>query len=102
MRQLEESENKNAMLSKNKLSLENQLTDTKKLADDECRERAMLLAKYRHIEEDFHRLRERLDEECENKADVSRQLTRAVAEAQMYRSKYENEGIARAEELEAA
>ncbi|CAL4179704.1 unnamed protein product, partial [Meganyctiphanes norvegica] len=40
LRKLDDSENKNSMLSKNKLSLENQLQDTKKLADDECREHA--------------------------------------------------------------
>merc|ERR1719370_104296 len=45
---------------------------------------------------------EQLNEESEHKADLLRQLSRANAEAQMYRAKYESEGIARAEELEAA
>merc|ERR1719370_94988 len=45
---------------------------------------------------------EQLNEESEHKADLQRQLVRANAEAQMYRAKYESEGIARAEELEAA
>merc|ERR1719370_1809278 len=45
---------------------------------------------------------EQLNEESEHKADLQRQLVRANAEAQMYRARYESEGIARAEELEAA
>lgn len=42
LRQLEEAENQNAQLSKIKLSLTNQLEDTRKLADDECRVRLLL------------------------------------------------------------
>lgn len=47
-------------------------------------------------------VREQLEEEQEARADVQRQLSRANAEAQEWRSKYEGEGMARAEELEDA
>ncbi|CAL4066391.1 unnamed protein product [Meganyctiphanes norvegica] len=102
LRQLEEAENQNGMLTKLKLSLTNQVEDMKKLAEDESRERATILGKFRNLEHDIDSMREHLDEESEAKADIQRLLSKANAEAQMYRSKYETEGITRAEELEGA
>ncbi|XP_063608871.1 myosin heavy chain, muscle-like [Penaeus indicus] len=102
LRQLEEAENQVGQLSKLKLSLTNQLEDTRKLADEESRERATLLGKFRNLEHDIDGLREQLDEESEGKGDIMRQLSKANAESQMWRAKYESEGVARAEELEAA
>ncbi|XP_042243039.1 myosin heavy chain, muscle-like isoform X16 [Homarus americanus] len=102
LRQVEEAESSIGQLSKLKLSLTNQLEDTRKLADDECRERATILGKFRNLEHDIDGLREQLDEEGEAKADLQRQLSKSNAEAQMWRAKYESEGVARAEELEAA
>jgi len=43
-----------------------------------------------------------LDEEAEAKADLQRQLSKANAEVQLWRTKYESEGVARIEELEEA
>jgi len=102
LRQLEEAEANVAVLSKMKLSLTNQLDDSRKLADDESRGRATILGKYRNLEHDIAALREHLDEESEGKGDVQRLLSKANAEAQMWRAKYESEGLARAEEIEAA
>nr|ASF79341.1 myosin heavy chain [Palaemon carinicauda]ASU54247.1 myosin heavy chain [Palaemon carinicauda] len=102
VRQLEEAESNLAVLSKMKLSLTNQLEDSRKLADDESRGRATILGKYRNLEHDIAALREQLDEEAEGKGDVQRMLSKANAEAQMWRAKYESEGLARAEEIEAA
>jgi len=101
LRQLEEAENQNCLLAKLKLSLNTQLEDTKKIADEESRERGAILGKFRNLEHDIDGLREQLDEESECKADLARQLNKASAEQQMWRSKYETEGIARVEELEA-
>jgi len=102
LRQLEEAESQVGQLGKLKASLGVQVDDTRKLADDEARERATILGKYRNLEHDLDGLREQLDEETEGKADVLRQLSKAEAEASMWRTKYEAEGVARAEELEAA
>ncbi|KAK3877615.1 hypothetical protein Pcinc_017693 [Petrolisthes cinctipes] len=102
LRQLEEAESQLGQLAKIKLSLTNQLEDQRKLADEESRERATLLGKYRNLEHDIDGLREQLEEESEAKGDVQRQLSKTSAEAQMWRAKYESEGIARVEELEAA
>lgn len=69
----------------------------------EClQERATLLGKFRNLEHDLDNLREQVEEEAEGKADIQRQLSKANAEAQLWRSKYESEGVARAEELEEA
>ena len=53
------------------------------------------------MEHDFDGLREQLNEEHEIKEDLQRQVVRDNNEAHMYRTRYETEGIARAEELEA-
>merc|ERR1711962_119425 len=102
IRQYEEAEAQYVSLSKLKLSLENQQADAKKVYDDESKEKAVLLGRYRNLDNDIHNLREQLDFSAEEKADLLRQLSRANAEAQMYRAKYESEGLVRSEELEAA
>ncbi|XP_074106342.1 myosin heavy chain isoform X7 [Cotesia typhae] len=102
LRQLEEAESQVSQLSKIKISLTTQLEDTKRLADEESRERATLLGKFRNLEHDLDNIREQVEEEAEGKADLQRQLSKANAEAQLWRSKYESEGVARAEELEEA
>merc|ERR1711915_863602 len=102
LRQLEESNAAYSQLYKITQSMSAQLEDVKKLAYDENKERVTLLGKYRNLEHDYDGLREQYNEEGDAKWELSRNLQRATAEAQMYRAKYESEGIARAEELEAA
>ncbi|XP_060521398.1 myosin heavy chain, muscle isoform X18 [Cylas formicarius] len=102
LRQLEEAESQVSQLSKIKVSLTTQLEDTKRLADEEARERATLLGKFRNLEHDLDNIREQVEEEAEAKADIQRQLSKANAESQLWRQKYESEGVARSEELEEA
>merc|ERR1719187_89145 len=102
LRQLEESNAAYSQLYKITQSMSAQLEDVKKLAYDENKERVTLLGKYRNLEHDYDGLREQYNEEGDAKWELSRNLQRATAEANMYRAKYESEGIARAEELEAA
>jgi len=45
-------------------------------------------------------LREQLEEESDSKTDLQRQLSRANAEANQWRVKFESEGVSRSEELE--
>lgn len=63
-------------------------------------ERNAIMGKYRNIEHDMDTVREQLEEEQESKADLQRQLSKANAEVQLWRNKYESEGLARLEELE--
>jgi len=102
VRQLEESEVQYGTLSKLKLSLSNQYDDARTMADTESRDRATLLGKFRNLEHDIASIRSKLEEEADMKADLHRQYSRANADVQMYKAKYESEGVARAEELDAA
>merc|ERR1712002_226103 len=100
--QLEESESQYATLHKLKLSLTNQYDDARKMADEENRDRAQLLGKFRNLEHDIKTMRAKIDEQADMKADVQRQYSRAYSEYEMYKAKYETEGVTRAEELYAA
>merc|ERR1712241_1627403 len=100
-RQIEETENAINALAKNKISLTTQLEDTKRLADAEARDRAALLTKFKNLNTEIGNLRERTEEESEKKNDVLRALSKAGAEIQLWRSKFETEGLGRIDELEA-
>merc|ERR1711936_1538525 len=100
-RQIEETEAAINALAKNKISLTTQLEDTKRLADAEARDRAALLTKFKNLNTEIGNLRERTEEESEKKNDVLRALSKAGAEIQLWRSKFEVEGVGRIDELEA-
>merc|ERR1740128_1295760 len=97
-RQIEETENAIANLGKNKISLTTQLEDTKRLADAEARDRASLLTKYKNLSTEAENLKMRI----EKKNDVLKALSKAQAEIQLWRSKFETEGLGRIEELEGS
>ena len=59
-----------------------QLEDTRRLADSEARDRATLLGKFRSLEADLERLKEKIEAENEAKADIQKAMARAQAEAQ--------------------
>merc|ERR1719458_2476490 len=101
-RQIEETENALAALQKNKISLSTQLEDTKKLADGEARDRAALLTKFKSLNTEAENLRMKIDEEAEKKNDVLKALSKAQSEIQLWKSKFETEGLGRIEELEGA
>ena len=100
-RQIEETENSIATLSKSKISLKTQLDDTKHLGDSEARERAVLLSKFKNLNTDMDNVRMRIEEESEKKSDSMRALSKAQAEIQLWRSKYETEAMGKIEELES-
>merc|ERR1719328_314987 len=101
-RQMEETENAIAALGKNKISLTTQLEDTKRMGDAEARDRASLLSKFKNLNTELENLRERIDEENEKKSDALKALSKAQAECQLWRSKYETEGLGRVDELEGS
>merc|ERR1712113_305391 len=74
--------------------------DAKRLADAETRERINLLGKMRNLEHELEVMREHLDEECEAKQEIARQLSKAFADIQLWKTRYETEGLARIEEIE--
>merc|ERR1711981_683323 len=99
-RQIEETENAIAALGKSKVSLSTQLEDTKRLADAEARDRASLLTKYKNLATDCENMKMRIEEEAERKNDSLRALSKAQAEIQLWKSKFETEALSRIDELE--
>jgi len=100
-RQIEETENTINNLQKNKISLSTQLEDTKRLADGEARDRGALLTKFKNLTTESENLRMKIDEEADKKNDYLRALSKAQAEIQLWKSKFETEGLGRIDELEA-
>merc|ERR1712117_978901 len=98
--QFEEAERLAAQLSKDRTSLTTQLEDSKRLADAETRERINLLGKMRNLQHELEVMKEHLDEEYEAKMEIERQLSKAFADIQLWKTRYETEGVARAEEIE--
>merc|ERR1719414_1897254 len=63
LRSVEELDNNNMVMTKIKATLTTQLGETKKVSDDECKERGFLLGKYRNQEHEVDLTREQLEEE---------------------------------------
>merc|ERR1712240_436707 len=101
-RQIEELEAAIANMNKGKISVTTQLEDTKALADAEAKDRAALLTKFKMFSTDLENLREKLENEAMRKSDAMKALSKAQAEIQLWKSRYETEGMGRVEELEAA
>merc|ERR1711970_34805 len=99
-RQIEETENAIGQLGKNKISLSTQLEDTKRLADAEARDRASLMTKYKMLSTECENLKMRTDEEADKKNDSLKALSKAQAEIQLWKSKFETEALGRIDELE--
>ena len=99
-RQIDDSEILIAELGKAKISLSTQLDDTRRLADAESRDRSALLSKFKNLNSELENIRERIEEEAEMKGEILKQLSKAQAEIQLWKSKYETEGLARIDELE--
>merc|ERR1712234_13206 len=101
-RQIEELEAAIANMNKGKISVTTQLEDSNALADAEAKDRAALLTKYKMMSTDLENLREKLENEAMRKSDAMKALSKAQAEIQLWKSRYETEGMGRIEELESA
>merc|ERR1712165_529007 len=92
-RQIEELENAIANMNKAKISVTTQLEDTKALSDAEAKDRASLPTKYKMMSTDLENMREKLENEAMRKSDALKALSKAQAEIQLWRSRYETEGL---------
>ena len=72
LRQLQELENSANMLAKLKISLADQLSEVRAVADNEAKERQSLLGKYRNAEHDVADMKDHYDEEVSSKENVIR------------------------------
>jgi myosin heavy chain 6/7 len=100
LRQLQELENNANILAKVKSGLSAQLDEQRIVADNEAKERQSLLGKFRNAEHEVDGMREHLDEEVSAKDNLARQYNKANGEADMWRQRYEKDGVGKAEELE--
>merc|ERR1712223_1003983 len=97
---LEELLNNVSMLQKVKINLSSQLDDAKRMCEDEAKERQSLLGKFRTLEHEYDGVKEHFDDEMQQKEEVARQLQKMMADANHWRSKYENDAMGKIEELE--
>merc|ERR1719239_2048760 len=102
LRQLQELENNANLLMKTKAGLVGQLDEQKSIADNETRERTSLLGKYRNMEHEVDGLKSTFNDEVSSRENIERQVSKALCDADMWRQKYEIDGMAKAEELEMA
>ena len=101
-KQIQDGENEMRNLSKMKTSLNTQLGDMKRLSEAESRDKAILVGKFKALENDIETMREKIEEENALKADYQRQLSKATADTQIWKSKYTTEALARIEDLDNA
>merc|ERR1719479_379777 len=100
LRQVQELENQANMLAKLKVQLVSSLDEARRVADDEAKERAALLGKFKNLEHELDGVKEHMDEEGGLKEDILRQVAKANQESDMWRTKYETEAVAKAEDIE--
>merc|ERR1719297_449141 len=101
LRQIEELEAACGQTGKAKSSVTTQLEDMKALGDAEAKDKASLLSKFKSMSTELANLREKLENENIRKSDALKALSKAAAEIQLWRSRFETEGMGRIEELEA-
>ncbi|XP_018575383.1 paramyosin, long form-like [Anoplophora glabripennis] len=83
-----------------KSQLAGQLEDARRRAEDDERRRSLLEANLHQVEIELESVRVQLEEESEARLDLERQLVKSQGEVQVWKSKYETEAAARAEEVE--
>ena len=100
LRQIEELEAACGQTGKAKSSVTTQLEDMKALGDAEAKDRASLLTKFKSMSTELANLKEKIENENIRKSDAMKALSKAAAEIQLWRSRFETEGMGRIEELE--
>lgn len=80
--------------------LAGQLEDARRRAEDDERRRSLLEAQLHQVEIELESVRVQLEEESEARLDLERQLVKSQGEVSIWKSKFEGEAAARAEEVE--
>ncbi|XP_035228126.1 paramyosin-like isoform X1 [Stegodyphus dumicola] len=83
-----------------KTQLATQLEDLRRKYEDEERRRSLLESTVHTLEMDVESYKTQLDEESEARIDLERQLVKANGECATYKTKYETECLAHADEVE--
>merc|ERR1712214_196801 len=74
----------------------------KRLGDSEARDRASLLARFKNLNSELEKSKDRIEEESEKKSDALKALSKAQAEMQLWKSKFETEAMGRIDELDGS
>ncbi|KAK5642657.1 hypothetical protein RI129_008824 [Pyrocoelia pectoralis] len=83
-----------------KTQLAGQLEDARRRAEDDERKRSLLEAQLHQVEVELESVRVQLEEESEARLDLERQLVKSQGDVQIWKSKYDTECLAHAEEVE--
>ncbi|MGB2023931.1 MAG: hypothetical protein ACPHT7_03150, partial [Litorivicinaceae bacterium] len=97
---MEELDANISVLQKTKIQLTNQLEEAKRMCDEESKERQSLMGRFRTLEHEFDGTSAVYEEEKIAKEDLARLCQKAENDAHFWRLKYEQDGIAKIEELE--
>merc|ERR1719295_1244268 len=97
---LEDLLNNVSMLQKVKINLSSQLDDAKRMCEDEVKERQSLLGRFRTLEHEYDGVKEHFDDEMQQKEEAARTLQKLMADANIWRHKYETDAMGKIEELE--
>ncbi|VDD85927.1 unnamed protein product [Enterobius vermicularis] len=101
-RQLEDAEEQVNVLQRLKAQINSQLEEVKHAVDEEIRERQALAAQVKNLQGEAEQAHTNLEEEIESKNNALRQLSKANTEIQQWQSKFEGDGMLRADEIEEA
>merc|ERR1711860_209946 len=70
------------------------------MGESEGRGRSALLSKFKNLSTELENTRERIEDEHQCKSDALKALSKSQAEIQLWRSRFETEGMGRVDELE--
>ncbi|CAK5015482.1 unnamed protein product [Meloidogyne enterolobii] len=98
--QLEESETHLGQIGKLKAQALAQLEEAKRSLEEEHQERMEASAQLKGLEHEIEQIREAIDEEIHNREETLKHLSKAKAETQQWRGRFEGEGLVAADELE--
>uniref|UniRef100_A0A0N5AUY4 Myosin head n=1 Tax=Syphacia muris TaxID=451379 RepID=A0A0N5AUY4_9BILA len=101
-RQLEDAEEQVNVLQRLKAQINSQVEEVKHAVDEEIRERQALAAQVKNLQGEAEQAHTNLEEEIESKNNALRQLSKANTEIQQWQSKFEGDGMLRADEIEEA
>jgi chromosome segregation ATPase len=98
--QVEDYESQLTTLSKRKAQCLAQLEDAKRTVEEEHQERQNLNATVKNLEHEIDHIHECIEDEGTQKEEILRQLSKAKAESQQWKTKFEGEGLIAADEME--
>uniref|UniRef100_A0AC35TWR3 Myosin head n=1 Tax=Rhabditophanes sp. KR3021 TaxID=114890 RepID=A0AC35TWR3_9BILA len=98
--QVEEMEVQLTTISKKKAQVLSQLEDAKRTMDEEHREKQELSATTKNLQHEIDVVHEQIEDEIVQKEEILKQFSKAKAEIQQWKAKFESEGLTAADEME--